>query len=116
MDILKAVIWVVNLISAVTIVLLILLQHGRGADVGAAFGGGASGSLFGVSGSANFLSRMTAVIAVIFFCSSLSLVYLSSDRNSAYGVMGERAAQQKADRNPAGSAKNGSASDKKIPD
>jgi preprotein translocase subunit SecG len=57
---------------------LILMQHGKGADMGAAFGSGASGSLFGSSGSANFLSRTTAVLATVFFITSLSLAYLAS--------------------------------------
>jgi preprotein translocase subunit SecG len=66
---------------------LILLQHGKGADVGAAFGSGASGSLFGASGSANFLSRTTAIIAVVFFVTSLGLTYFSSRKTEQKGVM-----------------------------
>jgi preprotein translocase subunit SecG len=67
---------------------LVLLQHGKGADMGAAFGGGVSGSLFGASGSANFLSRATALLAVIFFATSLSLTYISSQKQSVkQGVM-----------------------------
>ena len=64
---------VLQVLSALAIIVLVLLQHGKGADLGAAFGGGASGSLFGASGSANFLSRSTAVAATIFFCSTLAL-------------------------------------------
>jgi preprotein translocase subunit SecG len=59
---------------------LVLVQHGKGADMGAAFGSGASGSLFGASGSANFLSRTTAVLATVFFITSLSLSYLAGKR------------------------------------
>lgn len=64
---------VLQVLSALAIIVLVLLQHGKGADLGAAFGGGASGSLFGASGSANFLSRSTAVAATIFFCSTLAI-------------------------------------------
>ncbi|WP_153013204.1 preprotein translocase subunit SecG [Aquitalea pelogenes] len=77
MELIKTLIWVINLLSAVTIIVLVLMQHGKGADMGAAFGSGASGSLFGASGSANFLSRTTAIAAVVFFSTSLTLVYLS---------------------------------------
>ncbi len=59
---------------------LVLIQHGKGADMGAAFGGGSSGSLFGSSGSANFMSRTTAVLATIFFLTSLGLSYLATNR------------------------------------
>jgi preprotein translocase subunit SecG len=70
----------VHVIAALGIIGLVLLQHGKGADVGAAFGGGASGSLFGASGSANFLSRATAMLAVVFFLTSLGLAYLATHR------------------------------------
>jgi len=62
---------------------LVLMQHGKGADMGAAFGSGASGSLFGASGSANFLSRVTAVLAAVFFTTSLILTYIVSERPKA---------------------------------
>ena len=71
----------IHVLVAVSIIILVLVQHGKGADAGAAFGGGgggASGSLFGSQGSANFLSRTTAVLATIFFITSLSLTYLYS--------------------------------------
>ena len=71
----------IHVLVAVSIVVLVLIQHGKGADAGAAFGGGgggASGSLFGSQGSANFLSRTTAVLATVFFLTSLSLTYLYS--------------------------------------
>ena len=67
---------VVQVICAAAIVVLVLLQHGKGADMGAAFGSGASGSLFGASGSANFLSRTTAIMAVVFFLTTFVLAYL----------------------------------------
>src|ERR1700690_1648266 len=69
---------VVHVLVALGIIGLVLLQHGKGADMGAAFGSGASGSLFGATGSANFLSRTTAVLAAIFFVSTLTLTYLGS--------------------------------------
>jgi preprotein translocase subunit SecG len=69
---------VVQVICAISIIVLILLQHGKGADMGAAFGGGASGSLFGASGSANFLSRSTAVLAAIFFLATIGLAYTAT--------------------------------------
>jgi preprotein translocase subunit SecG len=72
----------IHVIAALGIVGLVLLQHGKGADMGAAFGSGASGSLFGASGSANFLSRFTAVLAVIFFVTSLSLTYIATHRTA----------------------------------
>lgn len=66
---------VVQIVCALAIIILVLLQHGKGADMGAAFGGGASGSLFGATGSANFLSRSTAVLATVFFLVTLGLAY-----------------------------------------
>ena len=88
---------VFHVAAAVGICLLVLLQHGKGADVGAAFGSGASGSIFGASGSANFLSRATAVLALIFFLTSLGLTYVSSRRSESRGVMSEHpVTQQKA--------------------
>ena len=66
-----------HVITAILIVVLILLQKGKGADMGSAFGAGASGTLFGVKGSSNFLSRTTAVLATIFFFTSLTLAYLN---------------------------------------
>jgi preprotein translocase subunit SecG len=71
---------VVHVLIALAIIGLVLLQHGKGADMGSGFGGGASGSLFGATGSANFLSRATAVLATLFFVSSLGLAYLAGSR------------------------------------
>ena len=78
---------VVHLIVAAVVCGLVLLQHGKGADMGAAFGSGSSGSLFGAAGSANFLSRTTAVLAAVFFLSSLGLTYLGSLHTPAKDVM-----------------------------
>ncbi len=69
-------------IIAILIIILVLLQRGKGADAGAAFGSGASGTVFGASGSSNFFSRATAVMATLFFASSLTLAYMSSQRGS----------------------------------
>jgi preprotein translocase subunit SecG len=74
----KTLIIVVQVLSALGVIGLVLLQHGKGADMGAAFGSGGSGSLFGATGSANFLSRTTAVLAAIFFVCTLTLTYLGS--------------------------------------
>jgi len=76
MDFWFTLILVIDVIVALCIIGLVLLQHGKGADVGAAFGSGASGSLFGASGSANFLSRTTAVLAVVFFLTTFILAYI----------------------------------------
>jgi len=70
----------VHVIVAVTLIGFVLLQHGKGADMGAAFGSGSSGSLFGAAGSANFLSRTTAILATVFFLTSLALTYLAANR------------------------------------
>ncbi len=85
MNILLTVVLAVHVIVALGIIGLVLLQHGKGADAGAAFGGGASGSVFGATGSANFLSRATAILAVIFFSTSLGLAYLASHKPKAGG-------------------------------
>ena len=82
---------VVHVLIAIAIVGLVLLQHGKGADMGSGFGGGASGSLFGATGSANFLSRTTAVLAAFFFASSLALAYLATTRPREAGSVVDRA-------------------------
>jgi preprotein translocase subunit SecG len=87
---LETVIWIFHMLAALALIGFILIQHGKGADVGAAFGAGASGSVFGARGSANFLSRTTAILAVVFFATSLILTYVSSQRQDRKGVM-ERA-------------------------
>ena len=80
MDILSKIVYAVMLLSAIGIVVLVLLQHGKGADMGTGFGAGASGSLFGATGSANFLSRSTAGLAAVFFISTLALAYFATNR------------------------------------
>src|SRR3954466_10090093 len=83
---------VVQVLSALSIIALVLLQHGKGADMGAAFGSGASGSLFGATGSSNFMSKSTGVAAAIFFSATLGLSFMANSRTTGVsgGVM-ERA-------------------------
>ena len=83
----ETLVWVVHVLTAAVLVGLVLMQHGKGADMGAAFGTGSAGSLFGSSGSANFLSRSTAVAATLFFVTSLSLTYIYSHPAQLQGVM-----------------------------
>ncbi len=83
----ETVILVLHVLTAICLVTLVLLQQGKGADMGAAFGGGSSGSLFGASGSANFLSRATAVLAVIFFLTSMLLTYVSFTKTDSQSLM-----------------------------
>jgi len=92
MEILKTLLWIIQIVSAISVVILVLLQQGKGADAGATFGSGGSSSLFGASGSANFLSRSTAVGAAIFFITTLVLVLISSNgRVGDLGVMANMA-------------------------
>jgi preprotein translocase subunit SecG len=93
----ETLVWVVHVLTAIVLVGLVLMQHGKGADMGAAFGTGSAGSLFGSRGSANFLSRSTAVAATVFFITSLSLTYIYSHPTEKLGVMDrENAAASKA--------------------
>lgn len=85
MSVLVNVILAVQMLAALGMIGLILVQHGKGADMGAAFGSGSSGSLFGASGSANFLSRSTAVLAAVFFVSTLALAYFGNARPASSG-------------------------------
>ena len=90
MNVLLTVLLAVQMLTAISMIGLILIQHGKGADMGAAFGGGASGSLFGASGSANFLSRTTAVLATVFFVCTLALAYFGNLRTPTAGSVLER--------------------------
>jgi len=94
MGMVETLILVVHLLVAVVLCGLVLLQHGKGADMGAAFGSGSSGSVFGAAGSANFLSRTTAVLAAVFFLSSLGLTYLGAVRGGPKDLMREGVMQQ----------------------
>ena len=91
MNVLSSVILAVQMLAALAMIGLILMQHGKGADMGASFGGGSSGSLFGASGSANFLSRTTAALATVFFVTTLALAYLSNVRPASSGSVLEGA-------------------------
>ncbi len=83
MNLLMNLVVALQIISALVMIGLVLIQHGKGADMGASFGSGSSGSLFGATGSANFLSRSTAVCAAVFFVCTLALAYSSNDRRPA---------------------------------
>ena len=85
MEIWLTLILTVHVLVALGIIFLVLLQHGKGADMGAAFGSGSSGSLFGSTGSANFLSRTTAALAVVFFLTSLGLAYVATHKPKTGG-------------------------------
>ncbi len=78
---------VIHVLAAAGVIGLVLLQHGKGADMGAAFGSGASGSLFGVSGSSNFMSKATAACVIVFFATSLTLAYMASHRAGSGSVI-----------------------------
>lgn len=92
MQILMTLTLVVQILSALVMIVLVLLQHGKGADMGASFGSGASGSLFGATGSANFLSRSTAVAATLFFVATLMMAYFGNRANSGDGGLMEKLA------------------------
>jgi preprotein translocase subunit SecG len=96
MSMLANVILTVQMLAALGMIGLILVQHGKGADMGAAFGGGSSGSLFGATGSANFLSRTTAVLATVFFITSLALSYIATNRPQAPASVMEQVQTQPA--------------------
>ncbi len=89
MDFWLKVLLAAHVVIALGIIGLVLLQHGKGADMGSGFGGGASSSLFGATGSANFLSRTTAVLATAFFLSSLGLAYLATNKPQTSGSVME---------------------------
>jgi preprotein translocase subunit SecG len=88
------VIIVVHVLVALAIIGLVLLQHGKGADMGSGFGGGSSGSLFGATGSANFLSRATAVLATLFFLLSLALAWVATNSPRESGSVVDRVPQK----------------------
>src|SRR6059036_3583246 len=83
----ETVLLAVHVLVAAALIGFVLLQHGKGADMGAAFGGGSAGSLFGAAGSANFLSRTTGILAAVFFVTSIGLTWLSSHHPGAQSVM-----------------------------
>lgn len=83
MEMLFPLLLAMHILVGLSVIGLVLIQHGKGADMGAAFGSGASGSLFGASGSANFLSRTTGILAAVFFMTSLGLTYMASSKPKA---------------------------------
>ena len=83
---------ILQILSALAMIGLVLIQHGKGADMGASFGSGASGSLFGATGGANFLSRTTAVLASVFFVCTLALAYVGNVRPAGAGSVLETTA------------------------
>jgi len=108
----ETLVWIVHVITAIVLIGLVLMQHGKGADMGASFGSGSAGSLFGSSGSANFLSRSTAVAATVFFITSMSLTYMYANPVRSQGVMDRQIVVQPTQVAPApsGSDTNGSKS------
>ena len=91
----------IHILVALAIIGLVLMQHGKGADMGAAFGSGASGSLFGATGSANFLSRTTAILAAVFFATSLGLAYVASAKPKTTGSVMQETVQSQPVSQPA---------------
>jgi preprotein translocase subunit SecG len=94
MDSINSILLVAQVLLSISLIVLILMQHGKGADAGAAFGSGASATVFGARGSGNFLSRATTAIAILFFIVCLSLAYISSNRDAPDSVMGSVTAQE----------------------
>jgi preprotein translocase subunit SecG len=86
MQVFANLLFIVQIVFAMAMIGLVLIQHGKGADMGASFGSGASGSLFGATGSANFLSRSTAICATVFFATTLGMSVLSTGRGSAHAA------------------------------
>ena len=101
MEIMFSAILTAHILAAIGVIGLVLVQHGKGADMGAAFGSGASGSLFGATGSANFLSRTTAFLAAVFFMTSLSLAFIASNKPKTTGSVMEDAVKLQAVSTPA---------------
>jgi preprotein translocase subunit SecG len=108
MNVMLTIVLAIQMLSAIGMIGLVLVQHGKGADMGAAFGSGGSGSLFGASGSANFLSRSTGVLAAVFFACTLALAYFGNaqPRSSGSSVLEKASVLQPA---PAASAATGAA-------
>ncbi len=87
MENLNALLLVAQVLLSISLIALVLLQHGKGADAGAAFGSGASATVFGAKGSGNFLTKATAIIATLFFATCLSLAYLAANREGPTSIM-----------------------------
>ena len=91
----ETLVWIIHIIASLAVIGMVLLQHGKGADMGAAFGSGSSGSLFGASGSANFLSRATGVAVTVFFLTSMGLTYFTLSKQHAPLAVKEQSPAQK---------------------
>jgi preprotein translocase subunit SecG len=94
MENINSILLVVQVLLSISLIVLILMQHGKGADAGAAFGSGASATVFGARGSGNFLSRATTIMAILFFIVCLSLAYISSNRVAPDSVSGSVTTQE----------------------
>lgn len=101
MNWLFSIVLTIHILVALAIIGLVLMQHGKGADMGAAFGSGASGSLFGATGSANFLSRTTGILAAVFFVTSLTLAYVASNKPKTTGSVMQETVQSQSVSQPA---------------
>ena len=115
----ETLVWILHIIVAGALIGLVLMQHGKGADMGAAFGGGSSGSLFGSSGSANFLSRTTAILASVFFLTSMGLGYFALQNSKPHKLLsvprGAPVTQQPAGAKPPAPAQNTGSKAGEIP-
>jgi preprotein translocase subunit SecG len=94
MENINSILLVVQVLLSISLIVLILMQHGKGADAGAAFGSGASASVFGARGSGNFMTRATTIIAILFFIVCLALAFVSSNRAAPDGVTGSVISQE----------------------
>ena len=117
MENINSILLVVQVLLSISLIALILIQHGKGADAGAAFGSGASATVFGSKGSGNFLSRTTTAVAILFFIVCMSLAYLSSHRNAPASVTGsvinetDTSSQESVDLPPASTTESSADSD-----
>ena len=96
MESINSILLVIQVLLAISLIVLILMQHGKGADAGAAFGSGASATVFGARGSGNFMTRATTGIAILFFLTCLALAYVSSNYEGPQSVTGSVTAQEPA--------------------
>jgi preprotein translocase subunit SecG len=94
MENINSILLIAQVLLSISLIALILIQHGKGADAGAAFGSGASATVFGARGSGNFLSRVTTIVAILFFCVCLALAYVTSNRGVPDGVSGSVTTQE----------------------
>lgn len=96
MEAFKTALWIFNIFSALSVIVLVLMQQGKGADAGAAFGSGSAQGVFGSAGSGNFLSRATAIAATIFFVTCLALAYVMTNKNSQFDFQAEPTAVEQS--------------------